>query len=99
MTKTEANNADVGAILDHVERLNLMPVEELIALFRENKEDSFCTIPHPRGTGTLFCGKEAYGRFWSLAKRYLSERAIENCTRFFRKLCRSAETRVLQEIS
>ena len=72
MSKSEQNINDVQFILSQVEWFLAKSAEELISHFKENKMDVFWSLPHPEGKGMLFCGYEAYQRFYVLAKRFLS---------------------------
>ena len=73
MKKTTQNINDVNFILQEIFRFTSMPWSELKDLSEDHRRDFLCCVPHPDGRGgSLICGREAYNRFYELAKRCLS---------------------------
>ncbi|RJX31994.1 MAG: hypothetical protein C4516_04955 [Oxalobacter sp.] len=58
---------DFEAIGKQIVRFGKMTPENFMRHFRANPSDHFCSLPHPEGKGSIFCGHIAWKKFDNLA--------------------------------
>jgi hypothetical protein len=72
-TKTDRDIEDIEFIVDELVRFASMDAKTMIGHLKENKNDAWFNLPHPRNDGSILTIGEAAGhRLYDLASRHLA---------------------------